>query len=260
MNRDTLTKSFNADISFAPGERAVVATISTAAVDSDGDVLIPAGMNSKRWEKNPVVMYSHNYQMLPVGRVASLKRSEKAIVAKMVFASRPATHPAEQEWLPDTLYSLYREGVLSAFSVGFHTIESRHPTKSDIDKFGPSVKKVISKWEVLEVSACSIPANPEAVAIAVNKGGISAETARKFFGDNCPSLTPPTPKPVTYVTHAIETEAVKAEPRTVVHPIKQTEPPSIKHIHYILPRPKGPSIEKRVQNRIDKLRGRIYKD
>ena len=38
-------------------ERTVIARISSNAVDRDGDVMIPGGLNAREFNKNPVVRY-----------------------------------------------------------------------------------------------------------------------------------------------------------------------------------------------------------
>jgi HK97 family phage prohead protease len=174
-------KAFSSDVTVNEGERAVTAKISTSAVDRDGEVLIPMGMNSKDFEKNPIVFLNHDYYTLPIGKVVALKRDETTVTAKVVFAARPAGHPEGEEWPPDTILHLFQEGVLKGFSVGFMPLESRPATQKDMDKFGGECSRVFNKWALLELSVAPLPANQEAVALAVSKG-FSAETAEKLFG------------------------------------------------------------------------------
>jgi len=87
------TKAMASDVKLVPGERAVLATISTIAVDRDGDVLIPSGCYTKDFEKNPIVFLGHDYFELPTGKVTAIKRYDDSIEAKVVFADRPETHP-----------------------------------------------------------------------------------------------------------------------------------------------------------------------
>lgn len=174
---EKLLKAFAAECKVNEGERAVVAKITTACCDRDGEVLIPDGLNSKDFEKNPVVFWQHKYD-LPVGKCTSIKRDGDSVIAKTVFAERPADHPQGQEWLPDTLFSLYQQGVLKGFSIGFQPTEGRPATAADLKHYGPDCRKVFSKFNLLEYSAVSLPANQEAVALAVSKGTVSAETAK----------------------------------------------------------------------------------
>lgn len=187
-----LVKAMSADIAINDGERSVVAKISTIAVDRDGEVLIPSGLYAKEFEQNPVVFLGHDYYTLPVGKCVAIKRTEDAVIAKTVFAERPENHPVDQEWIPDTLFSLYKQGVLKGFSVGFTPIESRPATDRDIQKFGANVRRVYSKWKLLEYSVAALPANQEAVATAVAKGWIPQKTADAIFtGEVLPEAAKP---------------------------------------------------------------------
>lgn len=166
-----IVKAFPTDLKVSEGERSVVARISTSAVDRDGEVLEPKGLFSKNYEKNPIVLFNHNSMALPIGKCVSLVRGEKDITAKTVFAERPKDYPPDAEWLPDTVLSLFQQGMLNSFSVGFNPIDMpRSASPKDVEKFGEGVRRVFGKWELLEYSVVTIPANQEAVAVAVSKG------------------------------------------------------------------------------------------
>jgi hypothetical protein len=184
------TKAFSSNVTLSPDEeRTVVATISTSAVDREGEVLIPQGMRSKDFERNPIVFYNHSYadfmadsqDKLPIGRVTDLKRSETEVIAKVRFADKPANWPAEKPWLPDTLFSLYQQKVLSGWSVGFNPIERRPASDRDVQRFGAGCRLVTSKWDLFELSVAPLQCNQEAVTLAVSKGLIKRELADKIF-------------------------------------------------------------------------------
>lgn len=177
-----VVKAFSTDIKVGDKDRSVTAKISTVSVDRDGDVLLPQGANFKEFEKNPVVFLGHDYFTLPIGKCTAIKRDDNAIYAKTVFAERPDDYPADKEWVPDTLLSLYKQGVMNGFSVGFVPVEQRPASDADVKKFGAGAKRVFSKWKVLEYSAVALPANQDAVATAVSKGLITTSTAKKLFG------------------------------------------------------------------------------
>lgn len=224
---DKLTKAFSADISIEEGERAVVAKISTATVDRDGEVIVPDGVNWRDYQKNPVVLLGHDYYSLPIGKCTALTRDEKAITAKTIFAERPADHPAEKEWVPDTILSLFKQGVLKAFSIGFEPMDGgmRAATKGDVEKYGPECRRVFSRIKLLEYSVVTIPANQEAVALAVSKG-ISKETCKALFGEEPtqthtdPHISAPIPKRVIIVVTGPDRPA--KQPMNVQKVIKNT--------------------------------------
>jgi phage head maturation protease len=172
----------NGDVKVSEGERAVTARITTAAVDRDGDVLLPQGANTKDFEANPVVYLAHDYFTLPIGKVTSLKRTDSDIQAKVVFASRPNDFPAGKEWMPDTLLSLYQQGVLRGWSVGMIPNEARPANKRDKTLYGDEVRRVFTKWTLMELSVAPIPANQEALTLAVSKGLCTKHAAEQLFG------------------------------------------------------------------------------
>lgn len=208
MAKDTeiTRKAFSADVTVNEGERSVTARITTAAVDRDNEVLIPAGCNAKDFQANPVVFLNHSYWTLPVGKCTGIQRDETGITAKTTFAERPKNHPEGQEWVPDTLFSLFQQGVLKGFSVGFIPIEARPATDKDVLDFGAGVRRVFSKWKLLEYSVAPLPCNQEAVAMAVSKGFIGADLAEKLFG-----------KPV---------ETTKSEEKPAENPAEETKTPA----------------------------------
>lgn len=179
---DKIIKAFSADIKIAEDERAVVAKITTAACDREGEVVLPQGINSKEFEKNPVVFFGHNHGDIPIGKCVGIRREEKAIIAKTVFADRPADWPESKEWMPSVVYEMYRQGIMKGFSIGFSRIDGRAANDRDMKEYGEKTRRVTTKALLLEYSAVPIPMNQEALAIAVGKGIVSVETAKASFG------------------------------------------------------------------------------
>jgi HK97 family phage prohead protease len=149
--------------------RTVIARISTTSIDRDGEVLLPSGIDLKDFRKNPVVLLNHDQGGLPVGRALSVKRQSDGIIAEVQFAERPAGHPSSVEWIPDTIFNLFQQGILKAFSVGFIPLEMREPTDKDFKKFGDDVRNVISKWSLLEFSIVNVPSNQDSLVMQVAK-------------------------------------------------------------------------------------------
>lgn len=149
----------------------VVARISTTGIDRDGDVMLPSGIRTDSYRKNPVVLLQHD-QNRPIGKAVNIRTTSRGVTADMVFAKRPETHPEQVEWMPDTVKSLMQQGVLSAFSVGFIIPDggARIANEKDKDRFGSGVRQVITDWELTEFSVVSVPANRDALASAVAKG------------------------------------------------------------------------------------------
>lgn len=172
---ERLSKSYETKLKAEEGAREVIARISTASVDRDGDVLLPSGVILKDFYRNPIMLLSHDSRTLPIGRWTSVEKEAGGLVGRGVFAERPKYHPPDAEWVPDTVLSLFQQGVLRAFSVGFTIEDAREPTNRDKSQFGSDVRRVIARWKLLEVSAVALPANQDALTVAVSKsylGGI----------------------------------------------------------------------------------------
>ena len=148
------------------GERAITALISTAARDRMDEVLLPEGADLKNFRKNPVVLLSHNYSQPPIGRAMWIRKMADGILSKVQFAK---TQIAED------VYNLYKDGFMKAFSVGFM------PKEWEDGDGKKSPRRTYSKWELIEYSAVPVPANPEALALALEKGIIKSDILKKEF-------------------------------------------------------------------------------
>ena len=157
-----IRKTYIAKTEIDDDERTVTAVISTSAVDREKEVLLPKGAALEQYLKNPVVLWAHEYRETPIARALWLKSGRKNITAKAKFAE---TEKA------DEIYQLFKGGYLNAFSVGFLPAENgSHPPTPEEVKKNPEwaeAKRIYDKWELLEFSAVPVPANPEALAVAV---------------------------------------------------------------------------------------------
>jgi HK97 family phage prohead protease len=148
-------------------EKSITALVSTAAWDRQDEVLLPEGANFKNFRKNPVVMWAHDYSKPPIGRAAWIKNTADGILAKTIFADTP---------FAQEIFGLYKGGFMKAFSIGF--IPKAHD-QGDGDK---KPRRTYTDWEVIEYSAVPVPCNPEALALAMQKGMISDEV-KKYLED-----------------------------------------------------------------------------
>jgi HK97 family phage prohead protease len=160
VGKEYLLKDYTAKTEIDEEERTVTAVISTDVVDRDKEVLIPKGVDFNSYEKNPVVLWAHSYSDPPIGRALWIKSGRKGITAKLKFA---VTEKAEE------VYQLFKGKFLKAFSVGFIPTKSHEPKPEDIKKRPEwaEAQRIIDEWELLEFSAVPVPANPEALTIAV---------------------------------------------------------------------------------------------
>lgn len=170
-----ICKAYDADaMSVQAGERSIIATISTATVDRDKEVVLPKGGDLKHFRKNPVVLLGHNYHDLPIGRATWIKVSSGGdeIIAKTRLVPGPRG---------DEVLQLFQGGFLKAFSIGFDTDwkTAGPPTPDEILKNAEwaNARMIHRKWTLLEYSVVTIPANPDALAHAVSKGAVKMSSS-----------------------------------------------------------------------------------
>lgn len=151
-------------------ERTAVFAINTDHLDRDKEVLLPGGADLKNYNKNPVVMYGHDYSSLPIGRALWTKKVKEE--GRDVLLSKPRFAPTQ---FATDVFNLVSEGFLNTASVGFmpEPFTGRTPTEDEIKKRPDwkDAKRVYDKWDLLEWSIVPVPSNPYALARAViNKG------------------------------------------------------------------------------------------
>ncbi len=145
----------------AEGEnRTLVVTISTKNPDRSGDVVLPEGMISDRYLRNPVVAAFHDYHQPAIARTVSLQVTDNSVIAKLEFLPK-GIYP-----LADILYEQYKAGFMNAWSIGY--IPKK---RTDLDPTNPYTGgHQEDEWELLEYSAVLVPDNPEALTMLRSKG------------------------------------------------------------------------------------------
>lgn len=150
-----------------------IAAISTDTIDRDKEVMLPKGVDFDNFNKNPVVLWVHDYSGTPVGSAQWVKQGRKYIKAKWRWAETEKAKEIRQLW---------DGGFLNAISVGFIVNKSHEPTPAEI-KRNPEwadVRRIIDEWELLEFSIVPVPANPDALA-SIKELNIS-DTTKKELG------------------------------------------------------------------------------
>ena len=145
--------------------------LSDESVDRMGDVISAAGWDTSNFLKNPVALFQHNSSW-PIGRWADLRVDGTALKGKLVMAPE-GTSPRIDE-----IRRLIDAGILRAVSVGFRCLE-RQARK---DAEGKYVGEHFLRQELIETSLVSVPANPNALAIAKSLR-ISADTLKQVFAE-----------------------------------------------------------------------------
>ena len=155
-----------------PEERTLEFVGSTADVDRYGDVIELAGWDLQNYQKNPVFLWAHDYKQPPVGKAVKVGQTDQGLLFHVKFPT------AEEYPFADTIYKLYLGGYLRATSVGFRDLD-REPIT---DKEGKQTGFRYKKQELYELSAVPIPANPNALIMAVQKGVVSAQEVEQVSG------------------------------------------------------------------------------
>lgn len=135
----------------ADKEREFDVVATSEDIDRQGETILVDGWDTKNWEKNPVVLANHEYEIESViGRGTKFYTADGVKRLKGVFSQ---TNP-----LAILVKDMYREGMINAVSVGFIV---RQRNQEDY--------KIIEKAELLEISFVAIPCNPYALSTEARK-------------------------------------------------------------------------------------------
>jgi len=174
--------------------RFVQSYISTIAKDRDSEAILPEAVILDDYRALPIVLRSHLYSEIGLGKNEWIVPNEKSAVermhsllAKTIFASEKANPLAEQ------LYQWSIEDMPIGDSIGFIPVEWLEPQDKGWEKLHDSwvkrttaflalkgreatadmldgLKRIFTKVIMLEYSKVMIPSNPFAVSLAVEKG------------------------------------------------------------------------------------------
>lgn len=173
---ERIRRAFPSKVRLASEARRVLEFVaSDETVDRYGDVILVRGWDDTNFLKNPVFLWAHRSADPPIGKVISIERrmDKPALLAGVQFADKE-TYP-----FADTIFKLYKGGFVNAVSVGFLPLEYRPRVEN-----GETVGTEFIRQELLELSAVPVPANPEAVQLAIRKGIVSErELDAVFSGD-----------------------------------------------------------------------------
>lgn len=172
--------SFDTEVKAGEGDsRTLTFTISSSSVDRMGDTIAIDGWKLDAFRKNPVVLWAHDSESLPVAKAAKLWVESQKLKAETEFT------PLGMARFNDTVFDMYKQGFLSATSVGFMPLRYAF-TEDPSRRFGID----FIEQELLEFSCVCVPANADAL-IEGKAAGIDiapmldwAEDQIKRSGDN----------------------------------------------------------------------------
>lgn len=147
-------------------KRTIEHVISTGVEDRDGDIINPKGWILDEFLKNPVVLFGHRHDLPPIARAVKLRAGEDGLETLTMFPPKGISQ------VSDTVFDLNRLGYLRSWSVGFDPVEFNIREDGGIN---------FIEQKLLEYSSVPVPANPDAVNLAVSKG-IMTDKMLDIFG------------------------------------------------------------------------------
>lgn len=144
---------------------------STDKVARDGGVILMSAWSKdlSYYRKNPVVQWAHDYQLPPIAVAVDTKadKQEGMLIQWWRFLTGITTDMWDQ--FSGRIKALYAVGGMNAASVGWLTHDARPATQDEREE---AIRKgerepfwVVTRGELLEVSAVPVPSDPDAIAV-----------------------------------------------------------------------------------------------
>jgi HK97 family phage prohead protease len=144
--------------------------LSDESVDRMGEIITAGGWELGNFKKNPIALFGHRGDF-PIGKWKDLRVEDGALRGHLELAKEGTSARINE------IRSLVEQGILRTVSVGFHPLK-QEPMDDKADKYFGPFKYL--KQELLETSLVSVPANPNAIAVAKSLK-VSDDTLRLVF-------------------------------------------------------------------------------
>jgi HK97 family phage prohead protease/HK97 family phage major capsid protein len=134
---------------------------NTTSKDRSGDIIPMTAWNAavQNYLKNPIILGYHDADN-PIGRMVDHKIDEKGLWVKARISAAA-----------DDVFNLVKDGILTAFSVGFYIKDATYDSITDLF--------IIKELELLEISVVSVPCNQDST-FSLSKAFDSAEDYSNF--------------------------------------------------------------------------------
>jgi len=156
----------------AAGDDPLEFIMSDATVDRMGDVIVQSGWDLADFVGNPIALFSHKAD-LPLGVWKNVRVQAGALRGRLELLPRGMSPRV------DEIRAFVEAGMLRAVSVGFRPIDTE-PLPNGGVKF--------KRAALVECSVVSIPANPNALAVAKSLN-LSDDVQRVIFGEPAEQIT-----------------------------------------------------------------------
>jgi HK97 family phage prohead protease len=151
------------------GRRGFRFCFSDGSVDRMGDIIDPAGWDTRDFLKNPVALWAHDSSSPPIGRASNIKVEGNRLMGDIEFAEKDVYAFAE------TIYRLVENKFINAVSVGFLPLEWKWAEDDDDRRWGMDFQR----QELLEISVVPVPANAHAL-IEARANGIDVKPLQEW--------------------------------------------------------------------------------
>jgi hypothetical protein len=155
----------------------LVFVASTPGVKSDGLAIDQDRWDLRRYERNPVFLWAHDYSGMPVGRAEAWVEAGALRARVTKWATTDFARQVEQA---------YRDGILSAVSVGWE----------DVDEDGKPIRRgqTAARHVLLDVSAVPVPGDPDALLDSRRRAWTAwGHELLRMATDTAEDVTQPTP-------------------------------------------------------------------
>ena len=124
--------------------------LSDESVNSYGFRVLTDGIDTSRFEKNPVMFYNHNREMGVIGKWTNIRKSDKKLFATPVFD--------EKDDFGRKLSGKVQDGFIKAASIGI-----------ELDYYNDKADNpVVKSCTLIEASICDVPSNQNALVLYVD--------------------------------------------------------------------------------------------
>lgn len=156
-----IIKSYSCDSIKAVDDSKLVFdfTISTGSPDRDNDIIDADGWDLGAYKNNPVVLWAHSHDDLPIAKSSTITIKDAKLVATADFADASKINEFSA-----TVAKMISAGLLNAASVGFRPL--KYCTNEERGDWAYD----FLEQELLEWSVVPVPANSEALAGAKSAG------------------------------------------------------------------------------------------
>jgi HK97 family phage prohead protease len=136
------------------GERQVAVDFTTSSVDRMDEIIEAAGVDTKAYMRNPIVLWQHD-PATPIARTVQIDRKADRLSALVQFPPEGTSDKA------DEIYRLIKSDIVRGASIGFIPIEA-----VPMDAKQPWGAQRYKKIEMMEFSFVGIPCNRDALITA----------------------------------------------------------------------------------------------